>query len=153
MTAFFHPDRTAYRKLATGNYEIIPGALHTDQDVEMLPIEVSPDRFTGQVIVLTGPRNASGSTMLIGKLHDEKRVTLVGEPTGGSVEGPTAGFILFVKLPNSDITVRVSDMWNRMAVTHFTPGYGAAPDVAVMPTLDDFVTDRDPILTAARQSP
>jgi hypothetical protein len=27
----------------------------------------------------------------------------------------TTGFILFLKLPNSGITVRVPDMWNRMA--------------------------------------
>lgn len=147
--ALFHPNPRGYRKLPDGTYEIIPGALHTDQDGEMLPIDVSPDRFKGEVIVLTGPRNASGSTMLIAKLHDAHRVRLVGESTGGSAEGPTAGFILFLKLPNSGITVRVPDMWNRMAISRFRHGYGVDPDTTVTPTLDDFLADRDPVLAAA----
>jgi len=86
--------------------------------------------------------------MLIAKLHDAHRVRLVGESTGGSAEGPTAGFILFLKLPNSGITVRVPDMWNRMAISQFRRGYGVDPDTLVVPTLDDFLADRDPVLAA-----
>jgi C-terminal processing protease CtpA/Prc len=132
-------------------YAIIPSLAPADQAGEMTPLPVSPDRFTGSIVVLSGPRNASGSTMLISKLQDAGRATIVGQPTGGSAEGPTAGFILFLKLPNSGIVVRVPDMWNKMAVTHFRHGYGVEPDVRVEPTLDDFLLDRDAVLQAAQR--
>jgi hypothetical protein len=150
QNAFFHPDPAAYERRPDGMYQMIPGASKNDEDGEMQPLDPSPDRFPGRVVVLTGPRNASGSTMLVSKLHDEGRATLVGEATGGSAVGPTAGFILFLRLPNSQIVVRVPDMWNRMAVTHAREGYGVDPDVRVTATRDDVLAGRDPVLGAAR---
>ncbi len=149
-SAIFHPNSRSYRALAGGGYEMIPGRMRSDQDAEMLPMDVAPDRFRGPVTILTSLRNASGSTMVISKLHDIGRVRLVGEPTGGSATGPTAGYILFLKLPNSGITVRVPDMWNRMAVTHATEGASIVPDVPVAETFDDFLSGRDAALEAAR---
>ncbi len=52
--------------------------------------------FDGEVIILTSRVNASGATQLIGALNGQNHITLVGEATGGSQEGPTAGMIWFV---------------------------------------------------------
>jgi hypothetical protein len=136
----FEPAEDRFRKLPDGGYEEIR---------ETAPVPPSPHRFKGRVTVLIGPGNASGSTMLIAKLKDEGRARLVGQPTGGSAEGPTAGQIFFLKLPASGITVRVPVKWNLTDVASFRPGQGVAPDVEVRPTLADFLADRDPALAAA----
>ena len=36
-----------------------------------------------------------------------------------------------------------------MAISPFRHGYGADPDMTLVPTLDDFLADRDPVLAAA----
>ncbi|MBL8512879.1 MAG: hypothetical protein JNJ55_02730 [Betaproteobacteria bacterium] len=113
----------------------------------------APDRFGGKVTVLTGPRNASGATMLIAKLKDAKRVTLVGEATGGSAEGPTAGRMFFVKLPASGIVARIPVQWNRLEISTFAPGLGVAPDVEVSPTLAEWLAGKDPALEVALGRP
>lgn len=36
-----------------------------------------------------------------------------------------------------------------MAISQFRHGYGVDPDTTVVPTLDDFLADRDPVLAAS----
>ena len=88
--------------------------------------------------------------MLIAKLKDEKRITVIGEATGGSAEGPTAGRLFFLKLPHSGIVVRVPNYWNLMSISAFTQGNGVAPDVEVVPTLEDFLAGKDRALEVAK---
>ena len=51
--------------------------------------------------------------MLLARLKASERVTLVGEPTGGSAAGPTAGILFFLTLPNSGLTVNVPALRER----------------------------------------
>jgi C-terminal processing protease CtpA/Prc len=139
-SALFEPPLERFTRTGDGWYE------ERAADQAATP---AADRFRGPVTVLIGPRMASGATMVAAALRDAGRVRLVGEPTGGSAEGGTAGQIFFVKLPASGITVRVPVKRVRTAVRAFRPGYGVFPDVAVTPTLDDFLAGRDPVLEAA----
>jgi Peptidase family S41 len=142
----FEPPVENFRKLANGFYERITSEDTPDQR----PSSIAADRFQGRVTVLSSPVNASGTTMLIAKLKDEKRITVVGEATGGSAEGPTAGRLFFLKLPNSGIVVRVPNYWNLMSIATFTQGKGVAPDVEVTPKLEDFLAGKDRILEVAK---
>ena len=145
----FEPPLDDYTQRADGYFERVPGK----RELNELPIKPSPDRFAGRVTVLTGPANGSGSTMVIAKLKDAGRVQLVGMPTGGSAEGPTAGTIFFLKLPNSGMVVHIPNLWNRMNIAKFRPGYGVAPDVEVEPTLADLIAGKDATLEAALKLP
>jgi Peptidase family S41 len=142
----FEPPVENFRKLASGFYERITSEDTPDQRLNA----IAADRFSGRVTVLSSSVNSSGTTMLIAKLKDEKRITVVGEATGGSAEGPTAGRLFFLKLPNSGITVRVPNYWNLMSIATFTQGKGVAPDVEVIPTLDDFLAGKDSVLDVAK---
>ena len=73
----------------------------------------------------------------------------MGEPTGGSAEGPTAGVMLFLKLPHSGIVMRVPAMRSWVNVEHPQPGRGVMPDVVVVPTFEDWLAGRDAVLEAA----
>jgi C-terminal processing protease CtpA/Prc len=88
--------------------------------------------------------------MLIAKLKDLGRVTLVGEATGGSAEGPTAGNLLMLRLPASGILVRVPLIFSRMDIRAFEPGLGVKPDVEVKQTLEDFLAGKDSVMEWVR---
>jgi len=113
----------------------------------------SANAFQGPLIVLTGPANASGATMVIAKLRDMKRARLVGTQSGGSAEGPTAGKIFNVGLPNSKIAVRVPVAFNQMAVGEFEKSGGVRPDVEVPETVEDFRKGFDRALDVALTLP
>lgn len=115
----------------------------------LIRLEPAPDAFRGRVTLLSGRGNASGSTMLIGTLQKGAGLRVVGEPTGGSVEGCTAGTILFAKLPNSGIVVRVPVKRMFTGIEPNGPGMGVVPDVLVEMTPEAVFGGRDPVLEAA----
>lgn len=113
------------------------------------PLEPHPAAFPGQITVLTGPFNASGTTMLLAVLREHAELRLVGEPTAGSAEGPTAGLIFFLTLPASGIRVNVPAYSQRTSATRIDPGLGVTPDVLVPETIVDLLAGRDATLEAA----
>lgn len=113
------------------------------------PRQPARSAFSGPVAILIGPANASGATMVVAKLRDMNRVRLIGERSGGSADGPTAGTVFMLKLPNSGITVRIPQAWNQMDVMRFDSRGGVDPDVRVPLTIADFRARRDRALEAA----
>ncbi len=116
---------------------------------------IKPDKsaFKGQLIVLTSRNNSSGSTNLLSVLKARPNTTFVGEQTGGSVEGPTAGVLFFLKLPASGITARIPMFRQYNDVANFEPGMGITPDVFATQSKSDLLNDVDSILQAALQLP
>lgn len=120
---------------------------------------IQPDSlaFRQRVSVLAGRRNGSGATMLLAVLQQmgarTGRLRLVGDETGGSAEGPTAGQILFLRLPNSTIRVRIPLKRSDVNVATFVPGFGVFPDVDARETLSDFHRGIDRALVTARGMP
>ena len=136
-----------FRDLGNGYYEMnIPGGAGVD-----LPPRAN--LFDGEVVVLSSAANASGATMFIAMAQEHYGARVVGEPTGGSVEGPTAGVIFVLTLPNSGIKVRVPGIRSWLNVENPPPGQGVVPDVEVQPTVDDWLAGRDAALEAALALP
>lgn len=112
-------------------------------------LEPAAEAWRGELVILCGPNNESGATMMLAELREQRSLTLVGEPTGGSAEGCTAGVIAFLTLPNSGIVARLPLVWSRTSAARFVPGMGVTPDVVVEPTVKDVRAGRDPVLGAA----
>lgn len=147
--ALFEPPAENFRRTADGWWERLPRAGNED-DESVLPQAVSPDRFTGRVTVLTGPRNGSGATRTVAQLKDRIAARLVGQDTSGSAEGPTAGSIFLMTLPNSGLKLRIPNAWNRTNVTRFTPRLGVPADEVVVPTVQDMAAGVDQTLVVAK---
>jgi hypothetical protein len=147
--AVFEPDLRGFRRLADGTWERLPRPGDED-DESALPQAVSPDRFKGELIVLTGPRNGSGATRTIAQLKERRAARLVGEDAAGSAEGPTAGRIFLMTLPASGLKVRIPNAWNRTNIKSFTPRQGVAAEVQVTPVVLDAQAGRDRTLEVAR---
>ena len=145
--ALFNPPESAFTRTADGWFDRIPTADET-ANMEQRPVA---DRFSGALTILTGPMNGSGATRTVAQLKQRRGATLVGEETSGSAEGPTAGQIFLLTLPNSGIKVRIPNAWNRTNIDRFTPGRGVGVDRQVTATLADFEDRRDRVLDAVRK--
>ncbi len=145
----FEPALSGYRRTRDGWWERIPdpaddGAAST---VSQQPLAGG---FAGRVTILTGPRNGSGATRTIAQFKEVLGARLVGEDSAGSAEGPTAGNIFLLTLPNSGLKVRIPNAWNRTNIAHFVPGKGVAVDERVTPTLADHQAGVDRALDVAK---
>lgn len=143
--AIFNPPLENYTERSGGWYDLKPELA----PAILMPRNPAPSAFPGPVTVLVSPANQSGATMVVSRLKAMGRVRLVGQPTGGSADGPTAGRVFMLRLPASGITVRIPQIWNRMGDPPVPPGRGVAPDQLVTPTVADFRAGRDAALELA----
>ncbi|MCI5045500.1 MAG: S41 family peptidase [Aquisalinus sp.] len=139
-----NPPRVAFRKNDDGTFSL--RELFDDGLKVMRPAK---NTFTGNLIILTSNNNSSGSTNLIAVLKSARNATLVGEKSGGSPNGATAGVILTLTLPNSGVRGRIPVFRYVNNVKGFEDGYGITPDIAAPLTVKDFLAGKDPALDKA----
>jgi len=108
--------------------------------------------YSGPLLVLTSRNNSSGSTNIMTVLKKRPHTTFIGEATGGSLEGPTAGIMFFLKLSNSQITARIPVFRYHNDTAQFIPGKGLEPDIYVTDSVEDFLQGKDAILNQALAS-
>lgn len=150
--ALFAPPASDFVQQADGWWRRLPRPGNPD-DASVLPQQPAADGYRGRLTLLTSARNGSGATLTIALLKAQAAARLVGEDTGGSAEGPTAGTIFLLTLPNSGLKVRIPSQWNRSSVPQFTARRGVAVDVQVTPTYADLLRERDPVLEVAQSMP
>ncbi|MFE3870508.1 S41 family peptidase [Flavobacterium sp. ZS1P70] len=108
------------------------------------PQKINKNSFKGKVYVLINGRSFSASSIISSNLKGSKRATFVGEETGGAYNGTVAGFMPLVKLPHSELKIRIGLM---MMATHYKSeinGRGIFPDAPIIPTLQDQIKGTDP---------
>ena len=138
------PDPSAFRRHDDGTY-----ALRASVDEDLRPMSRRREAFEGQLIVLIGPHNSSGTTVLAAFLKAQRGAVLVGERTGGSPDGPTAGLLFTLTLPRSGIRTRLPFVRYHTNISPRESGYGLRPDVTAPLTVSDFLRRRDPALAVA----
>lgn len=151
--ALFNAPLESFTQTHDGWYDRIPvmqRAAVSDKDTRFEQQPVGVNRFAGRLTILSGPRAGSATTMAIAQFKEKAGATVIGEDSGGSAEGPTAGRIFLLKLPASGIKVRVPEAWNRNAIASFAPGKGVVVDQLVVPTLADFEAGRDRTIAVAQ---
>lgn len=116
---------------------------------ELAPVTPSPNAFTGSVYILSGDQNSSGSTNIIAVLQNAGRAVVVGEKTGGSALGPTAGVMFYLNLPESGIRSRLPVIRYTNNVSPRDPGFGVFPDIETPTTVSAFLDGKDVALNAA----
>jgi C-terminal processing protease CtpA/Prc len=109
--------------------------------------QLSPNAFKGKIYVMINGGSFSASSLISSNLKNSKRVTFVGEETGGAFNGTVAGFMPVVELPHSELKIRIGLMM--MAPHHKTEikGRGIFPDKEIIPTLEDRLKGNDPELS------
>ncbi len=154
--ALFNPDPALFTKTSDGMYERIVDKTAPESDdgnttIEHLPI--ADLHFGGKLTLITDARNGSATTRLIAQFKEKRGARLVGEDSAGSAEGPTAGQLFVVTLPNSGLKLRIPNAWNRTNIARFEPRMGVRVDEGVIPTIADFAIGRDRQMEVAQASP
>lgn len=140
------PDPARFERVDDGDgWRVLP----TSEEVMLSPQAPKPGAFTGRLLVLSSARNASAMTMLLAKLRARPATAVVGEATGGSATGPTAGVIYFLRLPASGIRVRIPWQRHWVDVGDAREGVGIVPEIEVVTTLEDVLSGRDPAFERA----
>ena len=139
------PNWLAFRKNNDGSYSLRDW-VNDDTDI----IKPKRDAFKGKLVALTSLSNSSGSTIFLAKLKGLGRATLVGEETGGSAEGPTAGILFYLTLPSSGIRTRVPALRSYVDIDEFEFGKGVTPDLYAPMTAAALIAGRDPALERAK---
>ncbi|MES2648458.1 MAG: S41 family peptidase [Bacteroidota bacterium] len=90
--------------------------------------------YNGQVYIMTGGFTFSASTLFINPLKGQKNVTVIGEETGGGAYGNSAVNVPDLRLPNTNVRVRLP--LYRLVVNKELPhnGRGILPDIYVAPS-------------------
>ena len=100
--------------------------------------------FSGKIYVLINGNSFSAACLVSAALKENKDITFVGEETGGAFNSTVAGLMPVLKLPNSNLYLRVGlmDIGTTNKTTVF--GRGVFPDQEIIPTLKDKIENKDP---------
>lgn len=145
-----NPSSLWFKKLDDGSYRM--RSMIAGDEVKRL--KPARHAFAGKLILLSSRANSSASTHLLARLQElakrgGREVITIGDETGGSAEGATAGTIFFLTLPESQLRLRVPAQQSYVDITEFTPGKGVIPRISAPLTVQDWLADRDPALQAA----
>ncbi|MEL6723901.1 MAG: S41 family peptidase [Pseudomonadota bacterium] len=139
------PDPRGFKANENGTYSILKPLSRS-----LMTLTPRDTAFQGQLILLTSRNNASGSTHLLSFIKAQNPdAILIGEATGGSAEGATAGILFTLTLPESGIKMRVPAMQSFVNNGGFETGLGMSPDIEAPITVEAFLEAEDPAMQAA----
>ena len=95
-----------------------------------------PINFDGSLYVLTSKETFSAASIFVASLKAERKVTIIGEETGGGEAGTEGNYFNIVKMPNSGLLLRLPRYRVLSATTNRKSTHGVMPDV---PVTDDIV--------------
>jgi hypothetical protein len=106
--------------------------------------------FAGRVFILENGRSFSATGEFMTAVYANKRGVFIGEESGAGITGNTSGIMIGVKLDNSGIVVSIPMVGYYMAGDHGPhPERGILPDHEVIPTVEDILAGRDPVMDFA----
>jgi hypothetical protein len=111
------------------------------------PIAPAPDAFAGRMYFLINGGCFSTTGHFCSLLRYHALGEFVGEETGGSFTCTAAN--QSATLSRTGLRFSYSTQAFSTAVAGLTPGRGIMPDVEVRPSIEDYLTRRDPVLEAA----
>lgn len=131
------------RDRGNGFYEL------NDSENAARQIQPRAEAFQGEVYLLVNAANSSATFFLAKLLQENRLATLVGEETGGNLQGTTGGQMFFLTLPNSQIEMDLPLIGYYPAAAQ--PDHGIKPEVEVKPSLTDFINEVDTILETTKK--
>jgi len=132
-------DTTAVRRLPDGRFSKASRNIGLQQPY--------PGRyFRGQLVVLVDGGTFSAASNLTASLRAQRRLTVVGQETGGGEAGCSGGTISELELPNTHLVLHLPHFQMLTACRQPQLGRGVRPDLEVVPTPRQVAARIDPIL-------
>jgi C-terminal processing protease CtpA/Prc len=131
-----HPDKRNAWLLYNG-YPI-----YTKPAVWRSKIDNNIKRISAPVVILTGPYTASAAEDFIIATDNQKHITKIGQPTNGSTGMPYR-----FDLPGGG-SARICVKKDMYPDGREFVGYGIQPDIEIIPTVNDYLKNKDVVLEA-----
>jgi Peptidase family S41 len=107
--------------------------------------------YPGRTVALVGPQNSSAGFLFARDLQRSGAAVLMGEPTGGNLQGLNSGQLAWITLPASGVAVDIP-----LRASHTLgegddapPDRGVLPELPVAPNFQDAAAGTDTTLAAA----
>ena len=88
----------------------------------------------------------SAASSLTASLRAQRRITVIGQETGGGEAGTNGGTISYVALPETHLVLQLPHFQMLTAGPHPQRGHGVRPDIEVVPTPEQVAAHTDAIL-------
>jgi C-terminal processing protease CtpA/Prc len=108
-------------------------------------IDQSTHKITAPLVILTGKNTASAAEDFLIAASNQKHIVTIGEPTNGSTGMPYR-----FDLPRGG-SARICVKKDMYPDGREFVGYGIQPDIRVVPTIKDYLENKDVVLEAALQ--
>ena len=147
MPSFMQSDSTKAAYFDTTNVHRRPGG-----EVEKASSSIGrqhPYRgryFRKRVVVLVDGGSFSAASNLAASLRAQRRITVMGQESGGDEAGCSGGTISELVLPTTGLVLQLPHFQLLTACPHPLPGRGVRPDVEVVPTPQQVAARQDAIL-------
>ncbi len=138
----------SYSEVDIKTYQIPIARLKPVSGPAMGVHEPLPIHYTGKLYVLTNGGSFSNSAIVCSALKRYNRCTFIGEETGGNPGVFSAGG-KYINLPNTNTKVLVPNLQYELRSKSQYSATGLQPDYPIVPTLDDILDGRDPVLLYA----
>jgi len=102
--------------------------------------------FRGQVVVLVDGSTFSAASNFTASLRAQRRITVIGEETGGAEAGCNGGTISDLELPETHLVLTLPHFRILTACPHPQLGHGVRPDIEVVPTPQQLAAHTDAVL-------
>ncbi|MEM6804479.1 MAG: S41 family peptidase [Bacteroidota bacterium] len=104
-------------------------------------VQAKGKAYSGQIYVLADASNSSGTYFLLNYIKQNQLATIIGQESGGNLQGITGGQIFYIKLPNSKVEIDLPVIG--YYPTSEKANKGIEPDVYVKPNVKDLIKDID----------
>lgn len=143
-----------YRKYTRGNFSFrftkfalrMLGSYKHRNDTACFTMRIKPNRrhhYSGKLYVLINGASFSASGLVSAYLKKRPNTVIVGEETGGAMEGCNAGITPYYTLPNTGIRVRMPAFRVVHDVSPEPTGHGVIPDIKIKYAIQDIFARRD----------
>ncbi|MBX9734614.1 MAG: peptidase S41 [Chitinophagaceae bacterium] len=130
---YIHPSWIYWIAMNIGGRKEKDGTIHYRRYEKHYFQPITKNHFNGHVYLLQGGYSFSAATMFISSLKGQKNVTVVGEETGGGWYGNSAMHVPEIKLPHSNLRVRLP-MYRLVIDSTRMKGRGIMPDWEINPS-------------------
>jgi hypothetical protein len=107
--------------------------------------------FRGQVVVLTDGGTFSAASNFTASLRAQRRITVIGQETGGAEAGCNGGTISALELPETHLVLQLPHFQLLSACPSPQLGRGVRPDIEVVPTPQQVAARTDAVLSQLPQ--
>ncbi|NCD69346.1 S41 family peptidase [Mucilaginibacter agri] len=102
--------------------------------------------FNQDVYLLVDKGTFSAAALFAANLKSQRKITVLGEETGGGEAGTDGWGFAIVTLPQTHLLLQLPEFWVKSTFEHKNNGHGVIPDIVVSPTIADRVNNNDVVL-------